>query len=102
MHTVQSKSIAEIGLGIVQELEELSRFFLIAAGLFGFVFVGVVLPSHLHVSAADLHFPDTLSSKEKPRIASESRRFLPMPSGSYDLLLVDGGVDGCSRGGGVR
>ena len=42
MHTMQSKSIAEIGLGIVQELEELSRFFLVAAGLFGFVFVGVV------------------------------------------------------------
>ena len=99
---MQSKSIAEIGLVIVQELEELSRFFLIAAGLFGFVFVGVVLPSHLHVSAAGLHFRHIIPHKEKPRIASESRRFLTMPSGSYDLLLVDGGVDGCSRGGGVR
>ena len=64
MHAMQSKSIAEIGLGIVQELEELSRFFLVAAGLFGFVFVGVVLPSHLHVSAADVPFRDVVLQRE--------------------------------------
>ena len=82
MHTMQSKSIAEIGLGIVQELEELSRFFLVAAGLFGFVFVGVVLPSHLHVSAADLHFRHIIPQRE----AQDCKRVTQVPADAVRVV----------------
>ena len=61
---MRTKSIAEIGLGVVQELEESGCLFMVAAGLFRVVFVRVALPSHFHLSVADVPFRDAVLQGE--------------------------------------
>ena len=89
-------------MGVVQELEVLGCFLVIAAGFLGVVLVGVVFLSPISMYRRLICRSVTLSSREKPRIARESLRFLPMPAGSYDLFVAGGVGGGSARGDGAR